>query len=131
MSDALNRLAKVEAQLEKKFGKEAVRHIMSKWDDDKEENYQKQITDIYRKEEDDTRSKIIEIDTNIMVHEELLKREGSKPCEQCGKYIYMSEDGFYVDRYGVCQHCYIMYVEDREENWLKRRNKKEEKNNES
>jgi len=60
------------------------------------------------------------IDINgIKVSKKLLNRESLTLCSVCGSFPRKSMDDVCFIKFDCCYRCYIQYVEDREEKWLK------------
>ena len=60
------------------------------------------------------------IDVNgIKISKKLLNRESLKCCPICDSFARRSMDDVCLVKFDCCYRCYIEYVEDREERWLK------------
>ena len=60
------------------------------------------------------------IDVNgIKVSKKLLNRESLKNCPVCGALLKSVKDDVSLIKFDCCNTCYIKYIEDREERWLK------------
>jgi formate dehydrogenase maturation protein FdhE len=60
------------------------------------------------------------VDVNgIKISKKLLNRESLKNCPVCGSFPKKSMDDVCLIKFECCNKCYIQYVEDREERWLK------------
>ena len=51
--------------------------------------------------------------------EKLLNRESLRSCSVCGAFPVKSMDDICLTKFDCCNLCYVKYVEDREERWLK------------
>ena len=119
MSDKLNKIAAVEKAIAEKYGEEAVQNPKGNWDEIKEKKYLKQSKDFYKKQykNDEWQEKV---DVNgIKMSKKLLTRESLKSCPICGSFPKKSMDDVCLVKFDCCNTCYIKYVEDREERWLK------------
>ncbi len=119
MSDKLNKLAAFEKAIAAKYGKEAIQNPKGNWDEDKEKEYIQQSREFYRKQtkNDEGQEKV---DVNgIKISKKLLNRESVKYCSICGAFPKKSMDDVCLVKFDCCNTCYIQYVENREERWLK------------
>ena len=119
MSDDPNRIAAVEKAIAEKYGKEAVQNPKSNWNEIKEKEYLEQSKQFYKKQRknDEWQEKV---DVNgIKISKKLLNRESLKSCPVCGSFPKISLDDVCLVKFDCCNTCYIKYVEDREERWLK------------
>jgi len=115
----LDKIASIEKAIAKKFGKEAITNPKSGWTDEKEEEYLKQLKEFYSKQK-------IKTDNNEKVNEEgfllsknLISKESKRICLVCNEYSFNLKDDLYMNKFDCCFKCYIQWVEDREERWLK------------
>ena len=118
-SKDLNYIAAMEQAISEKYGGDTIKNPKSEWDDEKEEDYLNQIKQMYEKtfKHEDSVEKI---DINgIKVSKKLLNREPLKKCPVCGALPRKSMDDICLLKFDCCNKCYIQYVEDREERWLK------------
>ena len=112
-----NYVVKVEQAIAKKYGEETVQHPKANWTDDKERQYISQLKDLYR-QRDQLESEEREID-GVFINKKLLNKESSRSCPVCSTYSFKSNDDVYMSKFDCCEKCYIKWVEDREERWLK------------
>ena len=112
-----NYVARVEKAISKKYGYEAIQNPRANWDDEKEEEYKKQLQRMLEKE-DRFREKgeKIEVD-GVFVNKKLLTREHNRKCPVCNSFSFSIQDDVYMTKYECCKNCYIRWVEDREERW--------------
>jgi len=112
-----NYVARVEKAISKKYGYEAIQNPRANWDDEKEEEYKKQLQRMLEKE-DRFREKgeKIEVD-GVFVNKKLLTREHNRKCPVCNSFSFSIHDDVYMTKYECCKNCYIRWVEDREERW--------------
>jgi hypothetical protein len=60
------------------------------------------------------------VDVNgIKISKKLLNKESLYNCPVCGSFPKKSMDDVCLVKFDCCHKCYIKYVEDREERWLK------------
>ena len=109
-----NYAVKVEQAIAKKYGKEAVVNPKSQWDDDKEQEYLRELQNNYRQGKSE--SEQIELD-GVLISKELLNKESERSCPTCNTYSFKSVDDLYMTKFDCCFKCYIQYVEGREDRW--------------
>ena len=119
MSDDPNRIAAFEKAISDKYGDDAIQNPKANWDEEKEKEYLAQMKELYQKvkKNDEWQEKI---DLNgIKVSKKLFNRDSTKYCPVCGSFSRKAKDDVYLIKFDCCNNCYIQYVEDREERWLK------------
>jgi hypothetical protein len=129
MKKSLNDVAKYELAISKKYGGEAIKNPRATWNDEKEEEYQQQIKDLYLKEtEIQEKTEKVEVD-GILVSKKLINRDNNRICPVCHSYSFDLRDDVYMTKFDCCFKCYIQWVERREERWKSgwRPNKEENK----
>ena len=112
-----NYVVKVEKAIAEKYGEETIQNPKSFWTDDKEKEYVKQLKDLYKtsKEKDDHQVDV----GGVFISEKLITKESKRSCPVCNTYSFKSRDDVYMSKFDCCEKCYIQWVEDREERWLK------------
>lgn len=116
-SKDLNHIAAVEKAISEKYGDEAIVNPKSGWDENKEKEYLSQMKEFYRKTRRNEENQD-KIDVNgIQVSKKLFNRESLRYCSVCGFMPKKSLDDVCLTKFDCCYHCYIKYVEDREERW--------------
>tara|TARA_B100000214_G_C23973256_1_gene631327 strand:- start:3703 stop:4095 length:393 start_codon:yes stop_codon:yes gene_type:complete len=120
MSDKdYNKIVAIEKAIKEKYGEESIVNPKSNWDEKKEKEYLKQLKLIHKEK---VRKKEYEekIDVNgVKISKKLLNRESLKNCPVCGAFSKSVLDDVSLIKFECCNTCYIKYVEDREERWLK------------
>ena len=115
----LNKIASIENAIKDKYGAEAIVNPKSNWTEEKEKQYLEQMKEHY----DNLQNNYIgqeKVDVNgIKMSKKLLNRESLKSCPVCGSFPKSSMDDVCLVKFDCCNICYIKYVEDREERWLK------------
>ena len=121
-----NYAIKVEKAIADKYGEETIQNPKSFWTDDKEKEYVKQLKDLYKtSKEKDTH----QVDVGgVFISEKLITKESKRSCPVCNTYSFKSNDDVYMAKFDCCEECYIQWVEDREERWLKGWRPKNENN---
>ena len=117
MKKDLNDIAKYEVAISRKYGKEAIQHPRSDWTDEKEEDYQKQIRELYEKEKKQKeKNEKIEVE-GILISKKLFNKDSNRICPTCHSYSFDLRDDVYMTKFDCCFKCYIQWVESREERW--------------
>jgi hypothetical protein len=114
-----NYIACVEKAIGDKYGDEAIQNPKGNWDETKEKEYLQQMKEFYKKTKklEEFQEKI---DINgIKVSKKLLNRDALQSCPVCDSFARRSLDDICLVKFDCCYRCYIQYVEDREERWLK------------
>ena len=115
----LNKIAAIEKAISEKYGSEAITNPRANWDDAKEKEYLSQMKEFYQKiKKNEEQQEKIDIN-GIKVSKKLLNRESLTLCSVCGSFPRKSMDDVCLIKFDCCYRCYIQYVEDREEKWLK------------
>lgn len=111
----LNKIAKLEKAIGQKWGKETVANPKSWWTPEKEKEYLQQLKEMARAQKP---KKVKENVDGVLIEKKLLTKETLLYCPVCTKRLMTVKDDIYVNKYQCCEHCYIQYVEDREQRWL-------------
>jgi len=119
MSDKdYNKLVAVEKAIKEKYGEQAVANPKSHWDENKEKEYLNQMKDLYSKNNKKREySEKIDVD-GIKISKKLLNRESLKNCPICNAFPKGVKDDVSLIKFKCCNHCYIKFVEGREERWI-------------
>ena len=113
----LNVIAELERAIAQKYGKEAIQHPRSNWDEEKEKEYLEQLKKLSIKEnKKKEKTEKVEKD-GFLISKKLLKKRGNRNCPICEVYSFEIKDDLYMSRYSCCCECYIEFVEGREERW--------------
>ena len=114
-----NKIVAIEKAIAEKYGTEAIVNPKAKWDELKEKEYLSQMKEFYQKiKNNEEQQEKIEIN-GIKVSKKLLNRESLTLCTVCGSFPKISMDDVCLTKFECCFNCYVQYVEDREERWLK------------
>ena len=114
-----DKIAAAEKAIKEKYGEEAVTNPRSNWDEEKEKEYLEQMKELYRRN-NNKREWQEKIDVNgVKISKKLLNRESLNNCPVCGSFPKKTLDDVCLVKFECCNDCYIKYVEDREERWLK------------
>jgi len=113
-------LIKVEKAIQEKYGDEAIQNPKANWNPEKEKKYLQQIKEAYKSEKQKEK-----VDVNgVLMPKKLFIKESIRTCPQCRVYTQAIKDDLYMTKFNCCYQCYIMYVEGREEKWLKKMQEK-------
>ncbi|MAC34337.1 MAG: hypothetical protein CME38_12155 [Haliea sp.] len=114
----LNRIAKIEQAIAKKYGAEAIDNPRKYWDDEKEKSYQEQIKEIAEKERIHQESEEKEEVDGVLISKKLLNRETTRrDCPVCETYSFNLKDDAYMNKYDCCYNCFVQWVDGREDRW--------------
>jgi hypothetical protein len=112
-------LAAFEKAIAEKYGAEAIQNPKANWDETKEEEYLEQMREFYHKiQQNEVWQEKIDVN-GIKISKKLLNRESLKCCPICDSFARRSMDDVCLVKFDCCYRCYIEYVEDREERWIK------------
>tara|TARA_R110000751_G_scaffold132779_5_gene235341 strand:+ start:1176 stop:1571 length:396 start_codon:yes stop_codon:yes gene_type:complete len=114
-----NYIAGLEKAIKKKFGETAIINPASLWNEDKETSYIKQLRDFVEKQRKHETQIEPENVNGILITKKLLNKDRINICVTCNEAIRTVNDDIYILKFKCCERCYIEYVEDREERWLK------------
>ena len=116
-----DQIAKIEKAITEKYGKEAIQNPKNNWDDEKEKIYLEQLKKIAKRDrEKQKKVEKIEIE-GFFASKKLFNRESNRTCPICNTYSFKVKDDAYMIKFKCCYKCYILHIEDREENWEKKR----------
>jgi len=113
----LNKIAKIEKAMSKKFGPESIVNPKSGWDDDKEKEYLEDLKEFYSEESRQEEDKINK--DGFFITRNLINKEINRVCPVCNTYSFSGRDDLYMNKFECCEKCYIQWIEGREERWLK------------
>jgi phage FluMu gp28-like protein len=114
----LNYIAKVEKAIAKKYGDIAIQNPASFWNEEKEKKYLEQLKEETKQQEETQCEEQIDAG-GFFVPRKLINKDTSRICPACEIYSVKALDDVYMSKYDCCYKCYILYVEGREERWLK------------
>ena len=112
----LNKIAKIEKAMSKKFGPESIVNPKSGWDDNKEKEYLADLKEFYSEQSKQDEDKINQ--DGFFIPRNLINKEINRVCPVCNTYSFSGKDDLYMNKFECCEKCYIQWVEDREERWL-------------
>ena len=117
MSDAQDKIARLEKAISQKYGEEATYNPRRFWDDEKEKNYIAQSQEEQRKFAKLAESQDKVEQDGFLINKKLVNRQKNRTCPVCQKYSFHPKDDLYMSKFSTCWKCYIQYIEDREERW--------------
>jgi hypothetical protein len=110
----LNKIAKIEKAIAKKYGTEAIANPKAFWTDEKEKEYLDQLKEFYGKEPH--KEKVYK--DGFLLPKNLITKENKRKCPACEVLSFKLKDDLYMNKFDCCFDCYIQYVEFNEEKWL-------------
>ena len=117
MSDkkGLDEIAAVERLFTKEYGEAAARNFRSDWDEAKEKKYLSQLHEASkkRKKEDSVKVDI----GGVLIPKSVIDKKSNRSCPVCKTYSFSSKDDLYMNRFNCCFHCYVDFVQGREDRW--------------
>ena len=115
----LNYIAALEKAIKKKYGDEAIQNPASFWDEKKEKEYLEQLNEFVAKQKKSEETSELKNVNGVLISQKLLIKEGKLNCPVCSGPIKKVNDDVYMAKFECCEKCYIQYVIDREDRWLK------------
>ena len=112
-------IAAVEKAVAEKYGKDSVQDFRSEWENLKEENYLKQVTDARIEKQKRNASHTTVERGDIVIKRRTNKIKTKRSCPVCKTYSFSRRDDLYMNRFQCCERCYVFFVEHREERWNK------------
>jgi len=119
MSDELNYIASLEKAIKKKYGSDAIQNPAKYWNEDKEKEYLQQLKDFVEKQKKYELQVEPENVNGVLITKKLLNKERKNICPVCSGSVKNINDDIYILKFDCCTKCYINYVEDREDRWMK------------
>ena len=113
-----NYVVKVEKAIAKKYGEETVQNPKANWTEEKEKEYLADLKRLYSNYEESEEFNKQEVN-GVFIPKKLLNNDSGRICPVCSKYSFKSNDDVYMTKFQCCEKCYIEWVEEREERWLK------------
>jgi hypothetical protein len=116
MSKDPNYVVKIEKAIAEKYGEEAIQNPKKTWNEDKEQEYFKQLKEFYReqRQEEDYDKKEV---NGVLIPRKLLNSDSNRSCPVCSTYTTKAKDDLYFTKFNCCFKCYVQWIEDREERW--------------
>ena len=115
----LNYIVALEKAIKKKYGEDAIENPAKFWDEAKERVYLEQLTNFVEKQKKIEAVSEPENVNGILISPKLLTKEGKLYCPTCNDLIKKVNDDIYITKFKCCEKCYIQYVENHEDRWLK------------
>ena len=113
-----NYVVKVEKAIAEKYGVETVQNPKATWTDEKEKEYISNLKELYSRNRDTQDFDVKEVN-GVLIPKKLLNKESNRSCPICNTYSFKSVDDVYMSKFDCCYKCYIQWVEDREDRWIK------------
>lgn len=119
MNNTANYLLNIENEIRKKYGDATIRNPKASWNEEKEKIYLEQIKELSKKEQvEDKDLEHIEIDGVFIQKKLFTLKNNNKICFYCKSYSFNKNDDIYLNKFSTCFKCYIQHVENREDKWL-------------
>tara|TARA_R110002072_G_scaffold232387_1_gene389867 strand:+ start:71 stop:466 length:396 start_codon:yes stop_codon:yes gene_type:complete len=115
----LNYIAGLEKAIKKKYGDEAIENPAKFWNEKKEQDYIEQLEEFIKKQKKAEQEHDAKNVDGVLITHKLLNKEGILNCPVCFKKIKTINDDIYFTKFDCCEKCYILYIEGREQRWLK------------
>jgi len=115
----LNYIIALEKAIKKKYGEETIQNPAKFWNEEKEKNYLEQLRKFVLKQRKQEAHNEPENVNGVLITKKLFNKERKNNCPVCHRLIKKINDDVYLLKYDCCEFCYINYVEDREERWIK------------
>jgi hypothetical protein len=111
-------IAKLEKAISQKYGEETINNPRRFWDEGKEKEYLQQSVEERQKfaKLSETQDKVEQ--DGFLINKKLLSKDTNRLCLVCEEYSFDVRDNLFMNKFECCRHCYIKWVEDREERWL-------------
>ena len=124
----LNKIAKIEKAMAKKFGQETIVNPKSGWTDKKEEEYLQQLKEFYIKQRKKIDNDEKTEEEGFLLSKNLINKKSKRVCPICDKYSFDIRDDLYMNKFECCRMCHVQWIEGREERWISgwRPNKEQE-----
>ena len=116
MSEDYNKIAKLEQEIKKKYGADAIKNPLSSWDQSKEKEYIDQIKEVSSREKSQGSTEK-EYYNGFLMDKKLFNRDNKTDCPVCGQYSFSVRNDVYLNKWDCCRGCFIRWVEGREERW--------------
>jgi hypothetical protein len=108
-----NFVAALEKAIKEKYGEESIVNPKSLWDEEKEQEYQKDLKEAYKKETESKKTKeVMQID-GVLISKKLINKNISRQCKFCKRYSFVKIDDLFLTKYQSCHICYTDNVEDK------------------
>ena len=115
----LNYIAGLEKAIKKKYGAAAIENPASYWNEDKEKVYLEQLQELVKKQQKFEAYIEPENVRGVLITQKLFNKDNKTSCPVCKTKKRKINDEIYYIKFECCYKCYIEFVEDREERWLK------------
>ena len=112
-----NYIAAVEKAIVEKYGKQTAQDFRADWESSKENSYLNQIKQRSRQyHKKDTTEETL-LGGGVVIKKRIKKHQDQRTCPVCKTYSFSRTDDLYMNRFECCEHCYIFFVEHREDQW--------------
>lgn len=112
-------------EMSKMYGEVVLTHPEVWWDTEKEKKYRESLKN--QQKEDKVQEKQTLINNEVLIINKLFITS-SRTCDICKTNFCGYYDEMYLNKFGCCYKCYIMYCEGREDKWETRKRQLLQKN---
>tara|TARA_R100001594_G_scaffold118724_1_gene154060 strand:+ start:1759 stop:2184 length:426 start_codon:yes stop_codon:yes gene_type:complete len=114
----LDKIAKIEKAMAKKYGHEAIANPKSFWTEEKEKEYLEEVKEFYKEEYKRGEQKEKVEKDGFFIPKNLITKEIKRKCSSCETLSFKLKDDLYMNKFDCCFTCYLKYVQFNEEKWL-------------
>ena len=101
-------IVRLEKAISEKYGKDTIQNPAGNWTQEKEEEYILQLKDL-ADQQTERIEKVEKVDVGgFLVSKKLLNKAKRKNCKACGKYFFKNSDDVFMNKYELCQNCYLI-----------------------
>jgi hypothetical protein len=119
MKHDLNYIAALEKAMREQYGEISIQNPKANWDTEKEKIYLEESKKLLKKEYSaEVKEEKLDLG-GILIAKKLINKNIDRQCIVCEKYSFNRDDDLYLNKYKVCNFCFIDKVEGREDKWQK------------
>jgi len=111
MKKDINYIQALEKAVKDKYGEIATANPKQFWDEEKEKQFLKDLSEVSKKEFELNKTKELVESDGILIPIKLLNKSENKICKLCNKYSFNKKDDVYLNRFKVCYKCYCCELE--------------------
>jgi len=106
-----NYIVKLERIISQRYGEETIANPKDNWDDNKEQEYFRQLKELEEKEEDKGKNEEEFISEGNILIDKKIKENKDRICLKCNEYSFKKIDDIYMIKYQCCYKCYLKYYD--------------------
>ena len=88
-----------------------------KWEEDKEKIYLEQLKARTAKIDKKRYTEETIVKDGLVIKKRNKNKASERSCPVCKTYSFSRSDDLYMNRFECCEHCYIVFVVNREQRW--------------